>query len=137
MIEPCPAIGTLKSGERMRHVPAKGPLACATIIRNARCLPSRLRTTSWRSERKCLPSHLGSDDIRVDTNHSRWRLSTSDPGAERAGGEHSRKLLGVAQLLARQYPGVRRLEMFAREHPADGGEVWGNEAAGSNSGRRP
>jgi hypothetical protein len=79
MIEPCPAIGTLKSGERMRHVPAKGPLACATMIRNARCLPSRLRTTSWWSERKCLPSQLGSDDIRIDTNHSRWRLSTSDP----------------------------------------------------------
>ena len=62
MIEPCPAMGTSKSGERMRHVPAKGPLACATMRRNARCLPSLLHTASWRSERKCLPSHLGSDD---------------------------------------------------------------------------
>ena len=62
MIEPCPAIGTSKSGEHMRHVPAKGPLACPTMRRNACSLPSLLHTTSSRSERKCLPRHLGSDD---------------------------------------------------------------------------
>jgi N6-adenosine-specific RNA methylase IME4 len=44
-------------------------------------------------------------------------------------GEHSVKPREYVERLDRLYPGVPRVEMFAREHPGKGWDTWGNEAA--------
>ena len=109
MIEPCPAIGTSKSGEHMRHVPAKGPLACPTMRRNACSLPSLLHTTSSRSERKCLPSHLGSDDKKPVHGSQKEVPGLSIPhpdptaGAARLGLRLPAHLIGL-QMVGRMAP---------------------------------
>jgi N6-adenosine-specific RNA methylase IME4 len=49
-------------------------------------------------------------------------------------GDHSVKPREVIERLDRQYPGVPRVEMFARAHPGEGWDVWGNEAADRTAG---
>jgi N6-adenosine-specific RNA methylase IME4 len=43
-----------------------------------------------------------------------------------ARGKHSQKPVELYEVIERCYPGVPRLEMFARDQPRDGWERWGN-----------
>ena len=57
--------------------------------------------------------------------------------AIRKKGEHSAKPPEIRALLARQYPGLSRVEMFSRDPPDDEWDVWGNEVSSVMEKREP